>query len=119
MIAMCFTLLTGCVGNNRLFKGEMDRTSIPFEMIVYTYDSREAVTASYENAKRNRNGKYVHDVWLIDGWAGWTDDKPHKCEIHVVKPAKLGSSDNRSITRTWGHELMHCVYGSYHGKGYR
>jgi hypothetical protein len=33
-----------------------------------------------------------------------------RCEIHVVTPR--GVEDD--YMTTWGHELAHCVFGTYH-----
>lgn len=47
----------------------------------------------------------------VYGWSAWSlKGIPHQCEIHVATP---GVVDDAMI-KTWGHELAHCIYGSYH-----
>ena len=51
----------------------------------------------------------------VDGLAQWrlkkNEDIPYRCDIFVVRPKR---SNDYELQETWGHELMHCVYGSYH-----
>lgn len=57
----------------------------------------------------------------VDGLALWSLNAKDKtevmdCTIYVVEPK--GSQDYKKLT-TWGHELVHCVYGSFHKDGIR
>ena len=57
----------------------------------------------------------------VDGLARWAHPKNElskvkRCDISVVEP--YGVKDTRTLT-TWGHELAHCIYGSYHKEGER
>lgn len=57
----------------------------------------------------------------VDGLARWAHPKGDltkvkRCDIYVVEPS--GSRDYSQM-ETWGHELMHCIYGSYHPEGQR
>ena len=53
---------------------------------------------------------------LVLGFAAWAlraDDRQvvTDCTIYVVRPK--GLKDNNRF-ETWGHELTHCVYGTFH-----
>lgn len=57
----------------------------------------------------------------VDGLAQWVHPKEDltkvkRCEIYVVEPS--GVRDYTTM-QTWGHELVHCMYGSFHKKGER
>lgn len=87
--------------------GTMDNSNRQFPITVYTYDSIADLNAAVREKKTSR--------LKVKGIAFWyfkskTPDKMDRCEIHVVTPAR---KDGPHVT-TWGHELAHCVYGSYH-----
>jgi hypothetical protein len=57
----------------------------------------------------------------VEGLALWSLNAKDQtevidCTIYVVEPK--GSQDYKELT-TWGHELLHCVYGSFHKDGIR
>ena len=57
----------------------------------------------------------------VEGLARWVHPKDDmttikRCDIYVVEPS--GVRDTSALT-TWGHELAHCMYGSYHKEGER
>ena len=57
----------------------------------------------------------------VDGVAQWSikpieGATPSRCNVYVVQP---NSQTDHATMETWGHELMHCVYGSYHAEGVR
>ena len=39
-----------------------------------------------------------------------------RCDVYVLRP---GGARDYEQQETWGHELMHCVYGLYHEEGVR
>jgi hypothetical protein len=52
----------------------------------------------------------------VKGFALWNIDsrnpeRVYDCTIYVVDPKGLRDKDR---FETWGHELVHCVYGSFH-----
>lgn len=70
---------------------------------VIIHDSYHDVNIAYREMFPNRpTAKKL-------GWAGW-NEAGTLCQIHVVdfKDAK------DPVLNTWGHELGHCVYGSWH-----
>lgn len=44
---------------------------------------------------------------LRDGFSVWSLSEPI-CDIFVTEPR------NENDVNTWGHELMHCVFGNWH-----
>ena len=66
----------------------------------------------YENRKAMRldiNKRFPTVERNIEGLAIWfLNDKDNTCNIFVTSPK------NDFDINTWGHELAHCVYGSWH-----
>lgn len=86
--------------------GTQDYTGIEFPITVYTYDNRTELNKAVEG--RKPKGQRVEGLAL---WSlGKTSREMKRCEIHVVVPR--GVEDEHMTT--WGHELAHCVYGTYH-----
>lgn len=57
----------------------------------------------------------------VEGLARWAHPKGDltkvtRCDIYVTEPS--GVRDTGTLS-TWGHELAHCIYGSYHKEGER
>ena len=57
----------------------------------------------------------------VEGLASWAHPKGDltkvtRCDIYVTEPS--GVRDTGTLS-TWGHELAHCIYGSYHKEGER
>ena len=80
-------------------KRDFTRTNINVTMFIYEdIESLNKGIAKYPS----------HDVTVIRlGLAVWSEDN-NRCDIHVLEPKNQGDID------TWGHELMHCVYGNWH-----
>lgn len=89
-----------------------DATGTPLEITVYTFDSRVKL---WRHLRKNDIDKRN-----VEGLSQWTllakDNVVTRCDIYVVKPE--GVKDYDTMT-TWGHELVHCIYGSYHKDGER
>ena len=81
-------------------KPEFDRTDTPLLIKLHIYENRAQLMRAVEETSR------------IRGQAVWYEnpENPNECEIHVMRP-RIVDGD---VTLTWGHELIHCVYGNYH-----
>ncbi len=102
------TSLPGDSPNSLPALGTMDNSNVQFPITVYTYDSVVALNAAVRGKKSNKNQR-------VKGLARWffksnNPDQMHRCEIHVVTPQR---KDGPHVM-TWGHELAHCIYGTYH-----
>ena len=100
--------------------GSINRTGEPIQVAVNFYNSSAQVTNAY---KEFHGIPKVRTIPLRDGFAVWTewhDDegndigKPeyerYTCEIHTLKPRRI---DDKA-TLILGHEMLHCIIGSYH-----
>jgi hypothetical protein len=112
-------LLTSCdVSNKKELKGSIERTGLPITTTVYFYESVEDVQRKYREIHKLSKDQKIGQV----GFARWpefrdaqgqpVDDpsQPLTCEIHTVRPKKIDDSD----TLTLGHEMLHCIIGTYH-----
>jgi len=88
---------------------DFDRSGRPQKITVYVYDNRKAM----RQAKKDFDGQ---DASQVEGWAKWSNKESSGCEIHVVK---IRSKNDKRQMETWGHELTHCMYGSFHEEGFK
>ncbi len=102
-----FTLLglvVSCSEQKTSLTQDFDRSggAMPITVVVYP------TIADMKIAYREHSGKPAHTD--LQGWSTWTPSEPSECTIHTTKPKSI--DDN--VTMTWGHELVHCVYGNFH-----
>jgi hypothetical protein len=84
-----------------------------FPITVHVFDTRAQLQKAIEDI--NNRGEEV------DGFSAWylrskADPTMTRCDLYVVRPSSV--NDHSQMT-TWGHELAHCVYGTYHKEGQR
>jgi len=111
-IAAVFFLLVASCDQDRSLEPTHDVTNLDQTIQVHTYGSQKALNKAVAKLDRAPD----HEV---DGLAQWRLDaigNVKRCDIHVVEPK---SRMDRAQMETWGHELMHCIYGSYHREGER
>ena len=85
---------------------------VDIPIAVHTFDSVKELNAF----KKNLDGA---PEYAVEGLAQARVDvmgNVKRCDIYVVRPAGAKDYD---IQLTWGHELMHCIYGLYHKEGVR
>ena len=112
IVALLALLLVSCDQPTGIKKTH-DVTDQYVDIRVMTFKSQNALQ------KYLTKNKLTFDE--VDGLAQWAhpkDDmtKVNRCDIYVVEPS--GVRDTGTLS-TWGHELAHCMYGSYHKEGER
>jgi len=112
--AICVLLFVSCDSEFSSLVEEHNAEGQDFTINVKTFSSQRALNR-YLESKRYNSGPEV------EGLARWaikpeTQTAPRRCDVFVVKPK---SQRDHATQETWGHELMHCVYGSYHEDGVR
>ena len=93
-------------------KGTHDATDIDVIIRVKTFPTNDALN---KHVGRMEHGP----SYEVDGLAVWRVDaigNVKRCDIYVEKPKSKFDYKEQS---NWGHELMHCIYGSYHKDGER
>lgn len=87
---------------------EHNRTGVPITVTVYEHESYGDVTRALQRFQRENKQPRTTDPSL--GWAAWDLHEPYQCDIHIKPPDKINDDD----VMTLGHEMAHCLYGSYH-----
>jgi len=91
---------------DKKISGTQDYSNTQFPITVYTYEDRVALNEAVKEKSEYKQ--------RVEGLALWFLTKESRqmkrCEIHVVIPSEVDDEH----TLTWGHELAHCVYGTYH-----
>jgi hypothetical protein len=113
-------LLASCERGEPI-KPTIDRTGKEVTVTVYLYNTQEDVTAIYAERHNLSKGE-VEAMAPRKGFSMWPEwrDKDGKsienpagrltCEVHSVRPKTVDDD----ATMTLGHELTHCLYGTYH-----
>jgi len=109
VVALC---LMSCDTQQSDLQGTHDYAGKSFPITVHVFDSQAQML------KAIKTFDLPHKP---EGLAAWSLDKNdtsvmNKCDVYVVKPTSV--NDHSQMT-TWGHELVHCVYGTYHKEGER
>lgn len=90
-------LLAACSGEKQ--EPEYERTQI--ELHVHLFDTErelnDHVNKSYKVSPATRSG--------FAKW--WKPDPKNECHVYLVRGLKAQE-------RNYGHELQHCIYGSFH-----
>lgn len=115
MIIAGFLTLASCGESEGPEKLEdFDRSEQAFTIRVYTYKNTREVTQAYKDFRESKGLSF--DGTERMGWAAWSvGEEINVCHIHVVK---IDTVRDKQM-EVWGHELAHCVYGSYHEQGVR
>ena len=115
VILVMSLFLMSCDNNssNQGIKGTHDVTGEYLDIRVTTFKNQSSLQSHI------RTNKLTKDK--VDGLAAWFHPKGNtqqvlRCDIYVVKPS--GVKDHDTL-QTWGHELAHCIYGTYHIDGER
>jgi len=89
---------------------DFDRSDEVIEITVTWHKSQQAVDSAYiEEFGRER---YEHSINRL-GFAVWANPsrEPKWCKIHAVKPTRVKNDEKME---TLGHELLHCMIGTFH-----
>ena len=89
-------MLVGCT---EPMKADLDNSGVEMRITVHTYKNRKALIEA--TTKYGTQDEIGLAVW---------NNKNNKCDIYVLEV----KSKNSQQLETWGHELSHCVYGSFH-----
>jgi hypothetical protein len=109
LLGLTSLFITSCDSESVDFKGDFDRTNEELHITVTWYDTQKEVDKAYvEEFGRARDKNSINR----NGFAVWANPglKPHWCRIYSVKPTRI--DDHK--TTTLGHELTHCLIGTYH-----
>jgi hypothetical protein len=111
-------LIVACEPTGRKIEQLLERDGKEIKVVVTFYENSAEVTKKYRelhDVPRNveiaqRMGFSMWPEWMTeDGQTVDVNDKLF-CNIHTVEPNFVDDE----ATLTLGHEMLHCLYGSYH-----
>jgi hypothetical protein len=102
-------MLVSCEGENlTAMEKQHNRSGKPIEVTVFEYKDYNDVNRALYKFQRENNQVKNKDPSLA--WSAWDLEEPYQCHIHIKPPEKIDDDDVMSL----GHEMAHCLYGSYH-----
>ena len=102
--------LTSCDPDGSKLPEDFDRSGEAVEITVIWHNSQQAVDKAYvEEFGRARNERSINRL----GFAVWANPsrEPKWCRIHAMKPTSVKGGEKMN---TLGHELLHCMIGTFH-----
>lgn len=107
-------LLSSCGGenSNESINGSINRLEREITVTVTTVDSDAELRRLYQELTGNSNppDQYGFAQWNELANAGGIDVANPNCQIYILAPKR--KDDNNILTL--GHEMAHCIWGSYH-----
>lgn len=86
--------------------GTQDYNGVQFPITVHTFQTKRELEVALKDIKSHDEPVSGYSQWYLSKKTG----EMSRCEIYVIVPE--GEADEHMTT--WGHELAHCVYGTYH-----
>jgi hypothetical protein len=119
LILVLFALLIISCSPESDIKPTMDRTNQDIRVRVILHPNSASLEEAYRIANNLPERTPVPEQWGFAAWNQWQDsdgnfidlpDQEYWCTIHAFEPRR--QTDQRVLTL--GHELLHCIYGSFH-----
>ena len=91
---------------------DFDRSGEEQRITVIWHKNQQSVDKAYvEEFGRARNERAINRL----GFAVWANPgkRPYWCKIHAVKPTRVTNDEKMD---TLGHELLHCIIGTFHSE---
>jgi hypothetical protein len=119
LLLSIFTLLLVSCSPESNINPTIDRTGKEITIKVIFHETRQSLEDAYRIANRLDKNEPIPEQWGFARWNSWIDANgnyvdlpggPYNCVIHTFRPKNV---DDQSVL-TMGHELLHCVYGTYH-----
>jgi hypothetical protein len=110
IIVLC---VVSCSSDEPTLNGSIDRVGEEIRVTVHFHDDNTTIrqlyaltnNISYRNTSPNLKGFAIWHEWSVEPM-----NVEYECIIHTLRPRRI-DDDN---TLTLGHELLHCLYGTYH-----
>ena len=116
LLFLSWLVLASCSPESKI-KPTMDRTNQDITLKVIFHDTKASLEDVYREMNNLDSNAEVPDQW---GFAAWNEQRSFDgtllastnniCTVHTFQPKR----QNDQLVRTMGHELLHCIYGSYH-----
>lgn len=111
-------LLVRCSPESNI-KPTIDRTDTDITVRVIFHENKDSLEEAYRAINKLPESTQVPEQWGFAAWNEFLDrdgnlvsspEQQYQCIIHTFQPNR----QNDRLVLTLGHELLHCVYGSYH-----
>lgn len=78
-----------------------EHTRLEMELKIHLFKTKKALNKTLRK-------EFPKELRTVEGFAVWYNTVEDYCEIFVTVPK------SEFDINTWGHELAHCVFGSWH-----
>lgn len=105
--------IVSCSSDQPSIQGSIDRVGQEIKVTVYFYDDNTVIRQQYALTNNISYRNTSPDLQGFAIWHEWSTEPAnvqYECVIHTLRPRRI---DDRNTT-TLGHEMLHCLYGSYH-----
>lgn len=106
--------LTSCDSRKEGIEGSIDRVGQEIRTTVTFHENSVDLKLAYAEVHDIKPHEVPTGLEGFAVWYEWKNQEPenaeHECIIHTVEPRRV--DDNNTLTL--GHEMLHCLYGSYH-----
>ena len=103
LITILLSIIAGCNPAPNIDKS-FDRSGQVMEIVVHTHTSQKVMY----DALYLRTGINYKESGL-QGLAIWSNSD-NLCEVYIVEPKRINDINSNTL----GHEMLHCLYGTYH-----
>lgn len=119
LVLVFVMMLVSCGEQPSNIQPTIDRVDQDIRVRVLFYDNADQLEEAYRQVNNLSNRQPVPEPWGFAQWNEWRDANgnyvepegvEYFCTIHTFRPRR----QNDHHTTTLGHELLHCLYGSYH-----
>jgi hypothetical protein len=109
--AVCGLMLSGCDGGGSI-QPDQNREGVPIRLTVH-WAQNDAELAELWKERTGNTGD-IPDQWGFAQWnqavVGGAEPAEYWCDVFVLRPR----SANDARMDALGHEVAHCVWGSWH-----
>lgn len=108
-------LLTSCEqSERRKLEGSIDRVEEEIVTVVNFHDDIVSLRIAYADHHGIPAHQVPNGLQGFAVWSEWVNQEPdnveYDCVIHTIEPIRVDDKH----TKTLGHEMLHCLYGTYH-----
>lgn len=110
LIILTSLFMVSCDPAPKALPEDFDRSGEEMRITVIFHPTQAAVDRAFvEEFGRAPNERRINRL----GFAVWANpgNKPYWCRIHAQKPTKVTNDEKME---TLGHELTHCLIGTFH-----
>lgn len=113
-ISLIVLSLTSCDTRKESVEGSIDRAGQEIRTTVHFHENSVDLKLAYAEVHGIKPHQVPSGLAGFAVWSEWLFEEPenaeYDCIIHTVEPRRV--NDNNTLTL--GHEMLHCLYGSYH-----